>query len=133
MSHSSRVADGDGMARPGRSGPRGGGSDRLIATVKDWKQRRAARDMGTTTRPPSQGASAVKAKEHHKSCRSERSTSSPRNAGDLTLGATDQFCDSLSDAQEPAVNSWMPRRACQRLMIGAPGSKPGAERASHQG
>ncbi len=40
------------------------GPDRLIATLKDWKQRRAARDMGTTTGPPPEGASAIEAMEH---------------------------------------------------------------------
>jgi transposase len=40
------------------------GPPRLIATVKDWKQRRAAREMGTTTGPPPVGASAIEAMEH---------------------------------------------------------------------
>ena len=40
------------------------GPDRLIATLKDWKQRRAARDMGTTTGPPPEGATVVDAMEH---------------------------------------------------------------------
>lgn len=40
------------------------GPDRLIATLKDWKQRRAARDLGTTTGPPPDGASALDAMEH---------------------------------------------------------------------
>lgn len=40
------------------------GPDRLIATLKDWKQRRAARDMGTTTGPPPEGASATESMEH---------------------------------------------------------------------
>jgi len=40
------------------------GPDRLIATLKDHKQRRAARDMGTTTGPPPEGASAIEAMEH---------------------------------------------------------------------
>jgi transposase len=40
------------------------GPDRLIATLKDWKQRRAARDMGTTTGPPPKDASAADAMEH---------------------------------------------------------------------
>lgn len=35
------------------------GSDRLIATSKDWKQRRAARAMGTPTGPAPEGASAL--------------------------------------------------------------------------
>lgn len=42
----------------------GEGPPRLIATVKDWKQRRAAREMGTTTGPPPVGASAIEAMEH---------------------------------------------------------------------
>jgi Transposase DDE domain len=40
------------------------GPDRLIATLKDWKQRRAARDKGTTNGPPPPGASPVEAMEH---------------------------------------------------------------------
>lgn len=40
------------------------GPDRLIATQKDHKQRRAARDMGTTTGPPPEGSSAMEAMEH---------------------------------------------------------------------
>ncbi len=40
------------------------GPDRLIATLKDWKQRRAARDMGTTTGPPPEGATTIEAMEH---------------------------------------------------------------------
>lgn len=40
------------------------GPDRLIATLKDWKQRRAARDLGTTTGPPPDGASPLEAMEH---------------------------------------------------------------------
>ncbi len=40
------------------------GPDRLIATSKDWKQRRAAREMGTTTGPAPEGASALEAMEH---------------------------------------------------------------------
>ena len=40
------------------------GPDRLIATTKDWKQRRAAREMGTTTGPPPPGASPLEAMEH---------------------------------------------------------------------
>jgi transposase len=40
------------------------GPDRLIATLKDWKQRRAARDMGSTTGPPPEGLSALEAMEH---------------------------------------------------------------------
>ena len=40
------------------------GPDRLIATQKDHKQRRAAREMGTTTGPPPEGASALEAMEH---------------------------------------------------------------------
>jgi transposase len=42
----------------------GEGPTRLIATVKDWKQRRAAREMGTTTGTPPAGASAIEAMEH---------------------------------------------------------------------
>ncbi len=40
------------------------GPDRLIATLKDWKQRRAARDLGTTTGPAPEGASPAGAMEH---------------------------------------------------------------------
>ncbi|MGI8531361.1 MAG: transposase [Geodermatophilaceae bacterium] len=40
------------------------GPDRLIATSKDWKQRRAAREMGTTTGPAPDGASTLEAMEH---------------------------------------------------------------------
>ncbi|MFO1533927.1 MAG: transposase, partial [Thermoplasmatota archaeon] len=40
------------------------GPDRLIATSKDWKQRRAAREMGTTTGPAPAGASTLEAMEH---------------------------------------------------------------------
>jgi transposase len=40
------------------------GPDRLIATVKDWKQRRAARELGTTTGPPPPHASPLEAMEH---------------------------------------------------------------------
>lgn len=49
------------------------GPDRLIATLKagaspgcpgDWKQRRAAREMGTTSGPPPEGSSALEAMEH---------------------------------------------------------------------
>lgn len=40
------------------------GPDRLIATLKDWKQRRAARDLGTTTGPAPDDASVLDAMEH---------------------------------------------------------------------
>ncbi|MGH9222850.1 MAG: transposase, partial [Acidimicrobiales bacterium] len=40
------------------------GPDRLIATTKDWKQRRAAREMGTTCGPAPEGASTLEAMEH---------------------------------------------------------------------
>jgi len=40
------------------------GPDRLIATLKDWKQRRAAREAGTTTGDPPEDASALEAMEH---------------------------------------------------------------------
>jgi len=40
------------------------GPPRLIATQKDWKQRRAARQLGTTTGPPPAGASPIEAMEH---------------------------------------------------------------------
>lgn len=40
------------------------GPDRLIATLKDYKQRRAARDMGTTNGPPPKDASTLEAMEH---------------------------------------------------------------------
>jgi transposase len=42
----------------------GEGPDRLIATQKDWKQRRAAREMGTTTGPPPGDATPLEAMEH---------------------------------------------------------------------
>jgi transposase len=40
------------------------GPERLIATTKDWKQRRAAREMGTTTGPPPEAATPLAAMEH---------------------------------------------------------------------
>jgi transposase len=40
------------------------GPDRLIATLKDWKQRRAAQDLGTTSGPPPEDASTSQAMEH---------------------------------------------------------------------
>ena len=40
------------------------GPDRLIATLKDYKQRRAARELGTTTGPPPQDATPLEAMEH---------------------------------------------------------------------
>lgn len=40
------------------------GPDRLIATLKDHKQRRAARELGTTTGPPPDGATPLEAMEH---------------------------------------------------------------------
>lgn len=40
------------------------GPDRLIATLKDWKQRRAAREAGTTSANPPESASALEAMEH---------------------------------------------------------------------
>ncbi len=40
------------------------GPDRLIATTKDWKQRRAATELGTTTGPAPAGASPAEAMEH---------------------------------------------------------------------
>lgn len=40
------------------------GPDRLIATLKDWKQRRAARGLGTTSGPPPEDASTLDAMEH---------------------------------------------------------------------
>ena len=40
------------------------GPDRLIATLKDHKQRRAARDLGTTTGAPPDDASTLDAMEH---------------------------------------------------------------------
>jgi transposase len=38
--------------------------DLLIATLKDWKQRKAAREAGTTTGEPPEGASSLEAMEH---------------------------------------------------------------------
>lgn len=40
------------------------GPDRLIATLKDHKQRRAARELGTTIGPPPPGSTAIAAMEH---------------------------------------------------------------------
>ncbi|MGH7751093.1 MAG: transposase, partial [Candidatus Dormibacteria bacterium] len=40
------------------------GPDRLIATTKDWKQRKAAREMGTTTGEPPEEASPLEQMEH---------------------------------------------------------------------
>lgn len=40
------------------------GPDRLIATMKDHKQRRAARDLGQTTGPPPENATPADAMEH---------------------------------------------------------------------
>ena len=40
------------------------GPDRYIATTKDWKQRRAARQLGTTTGPPPADATPLEAMEH---------------------------------------------------------------------
>lgn len=40
------------------------GPDRLIATTKDWKQRKAAREMGTTSGPAPEGASTLETMEH---------------------------------------------------------------------
>jgi len=40
------------------------GPDRLIATLKDWKQRRAARELGTTTGTAPDGSSPAVAMEH---------------------------------------------------------------------
>ena len=40
------------------------GPTRLIATLKDWKQRRAAQEMDTTTGAPPADASAIEAMEH---------------------------------------------------------------------
>ena len=40
------------------------GPDRLIATTKDWKQRRIARELGLTEGPPPDGASQLDAMEH---------------------------------------------------------------------
>ncbi len=40
------------------------GPDRLIATTKDWKQRRAARELGHTDGPPPPGLTATEDMEH---------------------------------------------------------------------
>ena len=40
------------------------GPDRLIATTKDWKQRRAARELGHTNGPPPPGLTATEEMEH---------------------------------------------------------------------
>lgn len=40
------------------------GPDRLIATTKDWKARKQARALGTTTGPPPPGGSPIQTMEH---------------------------------------------------------------------
>lgn len=40
------------------------GPDRLIATTKDWRQRRAARELGEVTGPPPKDATTLEAMEH---------------------------------------------------------------------
>ena len=40
------------------------GPDRLIATTKDHKQRRAARELGTTSGPPPPDATPIEEMEH---------------------------------------------------------------------
>jgi hypothetical protein len=40
------------------------GPDRAIATTKDWKQHKAARQMGTTVGPPPQDAAPLETMEH---------------------------------------------------------------------
>ena len=40
------------------------GPDRLIATAKDWKQRKAARELGNTVGPPPADATTLEAMEH---------------------------------------------------------------------
>jgi transposase len=40
------------------------GPDRLIATTKDWKQRKAARALGVTSGPPPDAATPLEAMEH---------------------------------------------------------------------
>jgi transposase len=40
------------------------GPERLIATLKDWKQRRAARELGTTNGEPPHDATPIEAMEH---------------------------------------------------------------------
>ena len=40
------------------------GPDRLIATTKDWKQRKAARELGNTVGPPPANATTLEAMEH---------------------------------------------------------------------
>lgn len=40
------------------------GPDRLVATLKDYKQRRIARELGTTTGPPPDDATPLEAMEH---------------------------------------------------------------------
>lgn len=55
------VADAGYWSEDNATGP---GPDRLIATTKDWKQRRAARQLGATTGPPPPEASPLEAMEH---------------------------------------------------------------------
>lgn len=54
------------------------GPDKLIATLKDHKQRWAARDLGTTTGPPPDDASTLDAMEHR--LRTARAQPATRNA-----------------------------------------------------
>ncbi len=55
------LADAGYWSEPNATSP---GPDRLIATLKDYKQRRAARELGTTTGPPPDGATLLEAMEH---------------------------------------------------------------------
>ena len=55
------LADAGYWSAPNATAP---GPNRLIATTKDWKQRKAARELGTTTGPAPQGSSPLEAMEH---------------------------------------------------------------------
>jgi transposase len=55
------LADAGYWSEENATGP---GPDRLIATLKDYKQRRAARDLGQTSGPPPPNATHVEEMEH---------------------------------------------------------------------
>ena len=55
------LADAGYWSEEGATAP---GPDRLIATTKDWKQRRAARELGERSGPPPEDATALEAMEY---------------------------------------------------------------------
>lgn len=55
------LADAGYCSEPNLTAP---GPDRLVATKKDWRQRRAARELGETSGPPPEDASPVDRMEH---------------------------------------------------------------------